>query len=425
MEFEPTDHLNPAKPTHVDTSSPVPPEWQLAHTELQRLARTRAGLDWEEGQWLLRALRAGAHVRLAFGSFAEYAARLFGYSGRFTSEKLRVAEALTELGELSQALRDGVLNWSAVRELTRVATPSTEAEWLEVARGRSAREIESLVSGRRHGDKPDTTPDPKLVRHVLRFDVSGEALALIREALAKVRRDSGQSLDDDSALLLLARIVLGGQKDEGRSSYQIALDVCESCRRGRQRGDGEAVDVSATVVEMASCDAQHIGPVRLETHMGADCPPEPATQSVPPATRRRILRRDGKRCVVPGCRHSTWVDVHHIQPREEGGRHTDHGLACFCTVHHRAIHDGRLSVQGHAPNGLTFRHADGTVYGGEASPRRAEAGTVVFQMLRHLGFRETESKRALEKVLQGPTHEGCGDTIEGLLRAALLILTPG
>ena len=40
------------------------------------------------------------------------------------------------------------MSWSIVRELTRVATPDNERAWLDVARGRTVRQIEELVAGR-------------------------------------------------------------------------------------------------------------------------------------------------------------------------------------------------------------------------------------------------------------------------------------
>jgi hypothetical protein len=104
-----------------------------------RLAATRAGLDYEEGRWLLRAERAGAHVRLGYGSFREYAERLFGYSARLVQEKLRVAEALERLPLLAGELERGKTSFSVVRELSRVATAATEGAWLEAARGKTAR----------------------------------------------------------------------------------------------------------------------------------------------------------------------------------------------------------------------------------------------------------------------------------------------
>jgi hypothetical protein len=108
--------------------------WRRAHDELVRLATERAGLDFEEGRWLLRAHRAGAHLRLGYASFQEYTERLFGYGPRLTQEKLRVAEALEELPETGGDLQAGAISFSVARELTRVATPSTEREWLEAAR---------------------------------------------------------------------------------------------------------------------------------------------------------------------------------------------------------------------------------------------------------------------------------------------------
>ena len=105
---------------------------------------------------------------------------------------------------------------------------------------------------------------------VLRFEVSGVVLASVREALAKIRRDAGEPLDDDAALLLMARAVLGGSSDPGRSSYQVALAVCESCQRGVMQGNGEQVDVGPEVVDMAACDAQQVGRIDgVSAHVGA------------------------------------------------------------------------------------------------------------------------------------------------------------
>ena len=245
--------------------------WLHAHEELVKLAKKRAGLDFEEGRWLLCAFRSEAHARLAYGSFAEYIERLFGYSPRQTQEKLRVAEALEDLPNTAQELRAGKISFSAVRELTRVATAETEREWLDAARDKTVREVEALVSGQRPGALPDDLPDDGAKRHVLRFDVSADVLATFREAMTKIRRDAGESLDDDAALLLLARCVLGaprtgvvedgGNRDEGRSSYRIALTICEICRRGHQQARGQFLEVPADVVAMACCDAQHIGQV--------------------------------------------------------------------------------------------------------------------------------------------------------------------
>ena len=206
------------------------------------------------------------------------------------------------------------------RELTRVATPETEQIWLERAKGCTVRQVERLVSGRRPGSLPDAPAEPELSRHVLRFEVSGQTLATFRDALTKLRRDAGEHLDDDSALLLLARQVLGGPTDDGRASYQVALELCEDCGRARQIADGEAIGVSTSVAEMARCDAQRLPP-HVGVVEGSGSARERAAQDIAPAVRRGVLQRDRHRCQVPGCTHIAFVDVHHWETRADGGSH--------------------------------------------------------------------------------------------------------
>ncbi|HEY3496938.1 MAG TPA: HNH endonuclease signature motif containing protein [Polyangiaceae bacterium] len=421
----------------VDVRPELEAPWQRAHTELVKLAKHRAGLDDEEARWLLAALREGTHIRLGFGSFNEYSEGMFGYGPKVTQEKLRVAEALEQLPVLAGELRAGALNFSVVRELTRVATPETEAEWLQVAQGKTVREVEQLISGRRPGNLPDDAADPRARRHVLRFEVSGEVLATFREALGKVRRESSEALDDDAALLLLSRYVLGGSRDEGRSSYQVALTVCERCGAAKQQGRGQLVDVDGEVVAMAACDAQHIGTVGgapvdgdwLDgcAHVGdASLIPDRshartrAKQTIPPSVRRKILRRDGGRCRVPGCRHAVFVDAHHIQLRAEGGRHDPENLVTLCGAHHLAVHRGELVVEGAASGALTFRHSDGTRYGSShVSPQAADVFTKAFQALQNQGFREGDIRRALASASVRAECE-----LVKVFRAALLELAP-
>ncbi len=98
------------------------------------------------------ARRTKVHVELGFGSFVEYVERVLGYRPRTAVERLRVAEALETLPRVQTALASGQLSYSAVRELSRVATPSTEEAWLAAAADRSMRESSS--------SRPDVTSRP-------------------------------------------------------------------------------------------------------------------------------------------------------------------------------------------------------------------------------------------------------------------------
>ena len=352
--------------------------------------------------------RQRVHVRLGLASFAEYVERLFGYAPRLTHEKLRVAEALEQLPRSAEALRSGARSWSALRELTRVATPETEAAWLDAVRSKTVREVERLVSGHAPGSLPNDAVDPRAVRQVLRFEVSSEVKATFSEAVAKLRRDAGESLDDDALLLLFARYVLNGPGDEGsRSSYQVMLTRCEGCGQATQQSDGERLPVDGAAVAIAACDAQVIP---ADAHVGG----ARAAQTVPPALRRAVIARDAGSCAVPGCRHATFVDVHHIKPREEGGRHVIENLITLCSAHHRAVHRGTLAIERREPTGLVFRHADGAEYGSALNAELAAHRAQAFRALRRLGFGESAARGALRR-----SRVAAGANVADIVRDAL------
>jgi hypothetical protein len=111
-----------------------------------------------------------------------------------------------------------------------------------------------------------------------------------------------------------------------------------------------------------------------------------------------------------------FVDVHHLDPKADGGGHDIQNLLTLCAAHHRAVHRGTLSVCREGGE-LRFQHADGSEYGArEASPAIADVRAKVFQALRGLGFREAESTRALNRTISDMPLEA---TTETLLRRAL------
>jgi len=294
--------------------------------------------------------------------------------------------------------------------------PETEKEWLAATEQKTVREVERMVSGRKPGDRPEDQPDSRLERHVLRFEVTAETRSTFHDALAKLTGEAGQHLDDDTLLLLMARQVLGGPTDEGRSSYQITMTVCERCAAGTQTGKGEVNPVDGVVVEMARCDAQQI----LDTHVGGGSAKR-ASQTIPPAVRRQVIQRHAGKCCVPGCRHAVFVDVHHLNPREENCGHDPENLIVLCAAHHRALHRGTLVVSGSFATGLGFGHADGSTYGEVKAPSRADEVTKVFRALRGMGFRERQARGAVERAM---AHVGVGAPVESLLQRALVEISP-
>src|ERR1700754_2908390 len=117
------------------------PDWRTVDRELRKIAKRRAALDAEEARWLREAEQCQIWRELGMVSALDYLERVLGYSPRAAQERLRVARALGELPVLTNALAHGQLPYSAVRELTRVATPATERAWCDAAAGKNLRQI--------------------------------------------------------------------------------------------------------------------------------------------------------------------------------------------------------------------------------------------------------------------------------------------
>jgi hypothetical protein len=99
-----------------------------AHTThiLRAIRQSRAALDAEEMHWLREAEALQIWRPLGMVSALDYLERVLGYAPRTAQDRLRIARTLGTLPELSAALAGDELPFSAVRELTRVATPATE-----------------------------------------------------------------------------------------------------------------------------------------------------------------------------------------------------------------------------------------------------------------------------------------------------------
>ncbi len=150
--------------------------WQTIDQTLLGLAARAGDLDAEIGRWLVAAASEGVH-RHCFASFAEYVERRLGFDPRTTRERRRVARALEALPEVRKLLASGERSWSAVSEITRVATPESESAWVARTERMTVRQIERLVAGRKPGDDPTEAKDPLLTTRRVAFELEAEAHA--------------------------------------------------------------------------------------------------------------------------------------------------------------------------------------------------------------------------------------------------------
>jgi len=413
-------------------------DWREVDGELRAIAKLRGPIDAREAVLLCSASRHEIWRNLGKASFLEYLEEVLGYTPKCARERVRVALALDSMPALAEALARGELHYSAIRELTRVATAETEAAWCEAARGKNVRQIEELVSVHAPGDRPSDPPKPDLKPRVVRFEVSSATFAKLRQVQQVLAEEAGAQLDDDALVAALCDAVLdgGGKGDEGRARHQIMTTICSACSQGWQEGGGREVAISATDVAIAECDAQRVG---------SDHEPGRATQDVAPRVRRFVERRDDHKCKIAECRAARHVDVHHIVPRHLGGGHEAENLILLCGGHHRALHDGALSITGPASDitvtwtnkasamphvGHAARHADSALPAVRTPtlmppathvvPRtnyeRVVMKTEAVQAMTQLGFPKATARTLVDAALAAASDDA---TLEQLIRAAL------
>ncbi|MEE8488475.1 MAG: DUF222 domain-containing protein, partial [Gemmatimonadota bacterium] len=114
------------------------------HAATHRLLVLIAEFDRRRG-WELGGHRSCAHWLSVRTGFDLGSAR----------EKVRAARALTELPLISASMSRGELSFSAVRALSRVATPENEEDLLPLARGCTTAQVERLVRGWKLESKQD------------------------------------------------------------------------------------------------------------------------------------------------------------------------------------------------------------------------------------------------------------------------------
>lgn len=418
--------------------------------QLRRLARHRSGLDAEEARWLRCAEDQNSWRVLGYVHALEYLEEVFGYAPRTAQEKLRVARELGAMPALEAELESGSMQYSTVRALTRVATPETEASWIEKVQGCNLRQVEQMLSGHKKGDKPTDARDPTLVEHDVTWKLDAATSALLRETRRQLENELGHPVDDAIFIDMLCRRAIesvasadacDGAKRVSGPRTMIHMTTCRVCKSAVQHGAGVPVPVSREQLERAECDA-----IIVDDEHG-----KRATATIPPSMRRHVLARDEYRCRFPGCRSTRNLDAHHVKHRSDCGDHSSGNLATLCSGHHKLHHDGVITVNGDADehlvftrNGVVIRNEDERGLNGDgassgAKPernsasagvtqprssaragasryRQVERDTLAKSALQLAGYRSSTATLAVERAL---AHVPAEASLEVLVKTAL------
>ncbi|HWU89859.1 MAG TPA: DUF222 domain-containing protein [Kofleriaceae bacterium] len=183
-------------------------EWTELDRRLRAVAKERGALDAKEAELLREAEALQLWRAFGYAGLLEYMERAMGYSPHTAMERLRVAKALVDLPRIAEALENGQIKHSAVRELTRVASSDTETDWLRAVQGKSLREIEPIVAGRKRGSRPADPSEPDLRRRKLTLELRPETYEMFRQAQAVLAETHGHRLSPEELIVAMCRLVL-------------------------------------------------------------------------------------------------------------------------------------------------------------------------------------------------------------------------
>ncbi|NQZ07003.1 MAG: DUF222 domain-containing protein [Algicola sp.] len=321
-------------------------------------------------------------------------------------EKLRVAHCLENLPETNLAFENGVLSYSKVRAITRVATDDNEKIFLDIAMSGTANHMDELV---RRYQKVDESQQPveqgdEYQKRQLNYFQDREGMWIIRAKLPQVeggllikaleeisrqqnKNDSAEATaqeQNDSAEAALVEQASYSQKradaiaalaehfiatatvdDEnggikalaGHERCQVVLHVqAETLQAEHEHGDGCNCHYDAPFLAQSHIDQQWITPANakrfscdasiltaVEDKYGNVLNLGRKTRTVSPTLKRALDIRDTS-CRFPGCCANKYVDFHHIQHWCNGGETEPDNLIKLCRFHHDQLHQSYYTI---------------------------------------------------------------------------------
>ncbi len=443
------------------------------HKYLVRAFRLGNGARYRFAEGLCAMEEGKLYLELSYPTIYAYAEEEFHLGRSQTAEHLRVGKKLARLPDSTQAFLDGRLSFSGLGCITRVATPETEAKWIDFAEKKSyealRREVQDAAEKRRDHPRPDGSGLPYVKTRVY-FDFTPEELDLFRKAIAKVTREMGESLGGEqvepkAVVLYIAHLILssdapgvaGARTEREAALYQVLYHVCPRCHTRELMTKDGPVEVPAEVVERVEGDAERVeirpeeeappAAVAVAAAAAPEQPAEPARDRPnTPRLRKQVRFREGQRCANPFCGRMA-VHAHHMELRSEGGRTAVWNEVAACGTCHRLLTLGILKVGGDPRTGLRWErkvHAvdlelraereelrsipvvgvrrgrpSGIPDGGAAGPSGVPDAELAVGALRKLGYSKGEAETRVTTARAALEREGRPIKLEELLRRAL------
>jgi len=308
--------------------------------------------------YLVELADSGGYQEFGFHRVEDYAANRFGIRPSTSRDYIATGRALLDLPVIDAAVCDGRLFWSQARVLARIATPETEAAWLQWAEKRTIRQIEAHIRNRDKGQLP-TDPAKRRI-HSTVYKVEGRFSAVQNEiwnnARSKLEAESDRTISDGEMMMEAAMLLLSTEPDgtvPGRTRVNNEhFAVVFGCPAGggpltlHTADGGVPLDAETSRAILTETGHGDLAAATLDGTENQGMPVSAAQRDKPTSRRlrRRILNRDGRRCRCCGGKKN--LTVHHIIWLRFGGKTVPCNLVTLCEGCHSLVHDSKIVIVG-------------------------------------------------------------------------------
>jgi hypothetical protein len=299
---------------------------------------------------------------------------------------IAAAHALEGLPRISEAFSSGELGIDKVVELTRLATPETEAGLLRWAQGVSSgciRRKAELAAHHSIRDVQDVERSRTLSwwytdegrRFGLQADLPAAQGAVVARALERLADNLPVMPDEEDecfvdarradALVAMCSARIGEDPDPDRATVVVhaQLDGLVDGTGGCEIEGGPVIHPETVRRLLCHGRVQTV----IEDHTGQPVRLGRLSRE-PSAWMLRQLRYRDSECTFPGCGARRFTQAHHIVWWEHGGRTDLENLLLVCTFHHRLVHEYRWVVRREGDGTVRWFRPDGTRYRAGPAP---------------------------------------------------------
>ncbi len=249
-----------------------------------------------------------------FTSLFVYATDALRLSEHTAYNLITVARKSKEIPAIKEEIKNGALSISKVRKIIPILNAQNQKMWIEKAKKLTVRELEREVA----------KSDSELTRLEKIKYISANRVHLSFEISESLYEKIKKAQDYASS------------KNQKHTTLEYLLD--QFCNLYLQRYD--PVEKAKRSLMNVKRKKQHQRVIESDS-IQSKAPQNKAP--IPITTKHQVVIRDQNQCTALDhknirCTNKRWLQIHHIQHRNEGGNNDLQNLKTLCFAHHRMVH---------------------------------------------------------------------------------------